>query len=51
VIGVLVDATGSFVAPLGVIGVIALVGAFNYLVILGKVEPLAVTARGPVASG
>jgi hypothetical protein len=26
-------------------GVIALVGAFNYLVILGKVEPLAVTVR------
>jgi ACS family D-galactonate transporter-like MFS transporter len=32
----LVDATGSFVVPLAVIGVIALVGAFNYLVILGK---------------
>lgn len=51
VIGMLVDATGSFVAPLAVIGVIALVGAFNYLVILGKVEPLAVNARGRVASG
>jgi hypothetical protein len=36
VIGALVDATGSFVVPLAVIGVIALVGAFNYLVILGK---------------
>jgi hypothetical protein len=28
-----------------VIGVIALVGAFNYLVILGTVEPLAVAVR------
>ena len=42
VIGMLLDATGSFVAPLGVIGVIALIGAFNYVVILGKIEPLPV---------
>ena len=42
VIGMLLDATGSFVAPLGVIGVIALIGPFNYLVILGKIEPLPV---------
>ena len=42
VIGMLLDATGSFVAPLGVIGVIALIGPFNYLVILGKIDPLPV---------
>ena len=39
-IGVLVDRTGSFVLPLALIGVVALIGAFNYLVLLGKVEPL-----------
>lgn len=40
VIGALVDSTGSFVVPLLVIGVVALVGAFNYLVIMGRIEPL-----------
>ncbi|MGN9842570.1 MFS transporter [Nonomuraea sp. H19] len=40
VVGALVDATGSFVVPLLVIGVVALVGAFNYLVIMGRIEPL-----------
>ncbi|MEO3934528.1 MFS transporter [Micrococcaceae bacterium Sec7.4] len=41
-IGVLVDQTGSFVAPLAVIGIISLVGAANYLFVLGRVEPLKV---------
>ena len=41
-IGVLVDQTGSFVAPLAVIGCISLIGAANYLFVLGKVEPLKV---------
>lgn len=41
-IGVLVDQTGSFVAPLAVIGAISLIGAANYLFVLGKVEPLTV---------
>ena len=45
VIGALVDSTGSFVAPLLVIGVVALVGAFNYLVIMGRIEPLEVSDR------
>ena len=45
-IGVLVDRTGSFVAPLAVIGVVALIGAFNYLVLLGRVEPLEHLDRG-----
>ena len=42
VIGMLLDATGSFIVPLGVIGAIALIGAFNYLVILGTIQPLKV---------
>jgi ACS family glucarate transporter-like MFS transporter len=41
-IGVLVDQTGSFVAPLAVIGFISLLGAANYLFVLGRVEPLEV---------
>jgi MFS transporter, ACS family, D-galactonate transporter len=41
-IGVLVDQTGSFIAPLAVIGAVALLGAANYIFILGKVEPLKV---------
>jgi MFS transporter, ACS family, D-galactonate transporter len=41
-IGVLVDQTGSFVAPLAVIGGVALVGAANYLFVMGKIEPLKV---------
>ena len=44
-IGVLVDRTGSFVLPLALIGVVALIGAFNYLVLLGKVEPLKIRDR------
>lgn len=39
-VGVLVDATGSYRAPLLVIGVVAVIGALNYLLLLGKVEPL-----------
>ncbi|WP_087872059.1 MFS transporter [Arthrobacter globiformis] len=41
-IGVLVDQTGSFIAPLAVIGVVSLIGAANYLFIMGKIEPLKV---------
>lgn len=41
-IGVLVDQTGSFVAPLAVIGFISLLGAANYLFVLGRIEPLKV---------
>lgn len=44
-IGVLVDQTGSFVAPLAVIGAIALIGAANYLFVMGKIEPLKVMAE------
>ena len=43
-IGVLVDRTGSFVAPLAVIGFISLLGAANYLFVLGRVEPLKVAS-------
>ena len=43
-IGVLVDQTGSFVAPLAVIGFISLLGAANYLFVLGRVEPLKVSS-------
>ena len=43
-IGVLVDQTGSFVAPLAVIGAISLIGAANYLFVIGKIEPLKVPA-------
>lgn len=41
-IGVLVDQTGSFVAPLAVIGFVSLLGAANYLFVLGRIEPLKV---------
>ncbi|MGY4541886.1 ACS family D-galactonate transporter-like MFS transporter [Arthrobacter sp. UYNi723] len=43
-IGVLVDQTGSYVAPLAVIGFVSLAGAANYLFVLGRVEPLKVPA-------
>ncbi|MFF2319144.1 MFS transporter [Arthrobacter sp. NPDC058097] len=46
-IGVLVDQTGSFVAPLAVIGAVSLVGAANYLFIMGRIEPLKVTETAP----
>ena len=48
-IGVLVDRTGSFVLPLALIGVVALIGAFNYLVLLGRVEPLEIRDRSGAA--
>ena len=47
-IGVLVDQTGSFVAPLAVIGGVALVGAANYLFVMGKIEPLKVAEPAKV---
>ena len=47
-IGVLVDQTGSFVAPLAVIGGVALVGAANYLFVMGKIEPLKVAEPATV---
>lgn len=51
IIGILVDVTGSFVLPLAVIGVVALIGAFNYLVLLGKVEPLKfIDRKNPTSS-
>ncbi|MFI7638393.1 MFS transporter [Nonomuraea sp. NPDC049400] len=50
VVGALVDATGSFVVPLLVIGVIALVGAVNYLVIMGRIEPLKLAGPAPAGT-
>jgi ACS family D-galactonate transporter-like MFS transporter len=47
-IGVLVDQTGSFVAPLAVIGVVSLLGAANYLFDMGKIEPQKVPVRAGV---
>ncbi|MDX3231488.1 MFS transporter [Streptomyces sp. ME19-01-6] len=44
-VGVMVDRTGSFVAPLVVIGCLALLGALNYLLLLGRVRPLEVKPR------
>ncbi|GIG70570.1 MFS transporter [Phytomonospora endophytica] len=44
-VGYLADETGSFVLPLTIIGVIALVGALNYLFVIGKIEPLPVPRR------
>ena len=41
-IGALVDATGSFVLPLLIIGVVALLGAVNYLFVMGRIERLVV---------
>jgi ACS family D-galactonate transporter-like MFS transporter len=41
-IGALVDATGSFVLPLLIIGVVALLGAANYLFVMGRIERLVV---------
>jgi len=40
VIGIAFDMTGSFVGPLVYIGVVALVGAFSYWVILGDIHRL-----------
>ncbi|MFF1254434.1 MFS transporter [Pseudarthrobacter sp. NPDC058329] len=46
-IGVLLDQTGSYVMPLAIIGGVAIIGALNYLLILGKVEPI--TIKKPVS--
>jgi ACS family D-galactonate transporter-like MFS transporter len=40
VIGVFFQMTGSFVAPLAYIAVVALVGAFSYSIILGDIHRL-----------
>ena len=40
VIGIAFDMTGSFVGPLVYIGVVALVGAFSYWLILGDIHRL-----------
>jgi ACS family glucarate transporter-like MFS transporter len=39
-LGSMYDATGSFTVPLSVAGCFAVLGALNYLVVVGKVEPL-----------
>ncbi|HEY1177346.1 MAG TPA: MFS transporter, partial [Phytomonospora sp.] len=44
-VGYLADETGSFVLPLTIIGVIALVGALNYLFVIGRIEPLPVPRK------
>ncbi|MFC3997950.1 MFS transporter [Nocardiopsis sediminis] len=51
VVGYLVDSTGSFVAPLLVIGALALIGALNYLLVMGKIEPLKLIATEPRPAG
>jgi ACS family glucarate transporter-like MFS transporter len=38
------DATGSFVVPLVIVGVVAVVGALAYLLLIRRVEPLPVIA-------
>ena len=45
VIGIAFDVTGSFVGPLVYIGVVALVGAFSYWVILGDIHRLDVATE------
>jgi len=42
VIGYTYQSTGSFVGPLIYIGVVALIGAFSYSVILGDIKRLTV---------
>jgi ACS family glucarate transporter-like MFS transporter len=39
-VGALYDLTGSFVAPLVVVGCLGLLGAFAYAVVVRRVEPL-----------
>ena len=41
-VGAVYDATGSFVVPLVIVGVIAVVGALAYLLLIRRVEPLPV---------
>jgi ACS family glucarate transporter-like MFS transporter len=45
-VGALYDATGSFVAPLVVVGGIAIIGAVAYAVIIKQVQPLPLLRRG-----
>jgi ACS family glucarate transporter-like MFS transporter len=40
VIGILLDQTGSFVAPLALAGAVAIVGAIAYMFVIGKIAPL-----------
>ena len=47
VIGYTYQATGSFVGPLMYIGVVLLIGAFSYSVILGDIHRLDVIRRPP----
>lgn len=43
-IGALLDATGSFVAPLAFVAAVALVGAFAWIFLIGDIRPLPKTA-------
>jgi len=45
IIGIAFDLTGSFVGPLVYIGVVALVGAFSYSVILGDIHRLEIVTE------
>jgi MFS transporter, ACS family, D-galactonate transporter len=47
VIGYAYQSTGSFFGPLVYIGVVALLGAFSYSVILGDIHRLTVSRHGP----
>jgi hypothetical protein len=46
----LVMGNGSFTAPLLTAGAFALLGAFSYLFIVGKIEPLSITPDQPSAT-
>ena len=50
VVGVFFGMTGSFVAPLAYIAVVALVGAFSYSVILGDIHRLEIPGTAPIRS-
>ena len=50
VVGVFYGMTGSFVAPLAYIAVVALVGAFSYSIILGDIHRLDVEASDATAA-
>ena len=45
VIGIAFELTGSFVGPLVYIGVVALIGAFAYSVILGDIHRLEIVTE------
>ena len=51
VIGVAFQLTGSFVGPLVYIGVVALIGAFSYSVILGDIHRLDAETEGLPVDG